>query len=67
MGTVLANNRRSINHPIAVANYLASTGITDVRVLQAAVLHDTVEDTDTTVRGSSGLWLSISADTVQRS
>ncbi|WWC96040.1 hypothetical protein V866_002907 [Kwoniella sp. B9012] len=38
-----------INHPIAVANYLSSTGITDVRVLQAAVLHDTVEDTHTTI------------------
>ncbi|ORY24286.1 hypothetical protein BCR39DRAFT_547219 [Naematelia encephala] len=38
-----------INHPIAVANFLASTGIQDVRVLQAAVLHDTVEDTHTTV------------------
>ncbi|WRT67841.1 uncharacterized protein IL334_004815 [Kwoniella shivajii] len=38
-----------INHPIAVANYLSSTGVTDVRVLQAAVLHDTVEDTHTTI------------------
>ena len=39
----------SINHPIAVANFLASTGITDMDVLQAAVLHDTVEDTHTTI------------------
>ncbi|WVN85077.1 uncharacterized protein L203_100219 [Cryptococcus depauperatus CBS 7841] len=38
-----------INHPIAVANYLSSTGITDVRILQAAILHDTVEDTHTTI------------------
>ncbi|WWC62488.1 uncharacterized protein I303_105084 [Kwoniella dejecticola CBS 10117] len=38
-----------INHPIAVSNYLSSTGITDVKVLQAAVLHDTVEDTHTTI------------------
>ncbi|ODN77634.1 hypothetical protein L202_04792 [Cryptococcus amylolentus CBS 6039] len=38
-----------INHPIAVANYLATTGITDVRVLQAAILHDTVEDTHTSI------------------
>ncbi|WWD18546.1 hypothetical protein CI109_102999 [Kwoniella shandongensis] len=38
-----------INHPIAVANFLSSTGVTDVRVLQAAILHDTVEDTHTTV------------------
>ena len=39
----------SINHPIAVANFLSSTGVTDVRVLQSAILHDTVEDTCTTV------------------
>ncbi|EIW73523.1 hypothetical protein TREMEDRAFT_56223 [Tremella mesenterica DSM 1558] len=38
-----------INHPIAVANLLSSTGVTDVRILQAAILHDTVEDTCTTV------------------
>lgn len=38
-----------INHPVAVANFLSSTGILDVRVLQAAVLHDTVEDTHTTI------------------
>ncbi|WVQ83098.1 hypothetical protein IAT38_005236 [Cryptococcus sp. DSM 104549] len=38
-----------INHPIAVANFLSSTGVTDVRVLQAAILHDTVEDTHTTI------------------
>ncbi|GAU91453.1 hypothetical protein RvY_03702 [Ramazzottius varieornatus] len=39
-----------INHPIGVAHILASEGgITDVKVLQAAILHDTVEDTDTTL------------------
>jgi guanosine-3',5'-bis(diphosphate) 3'-pyrophosphohydrolase len=38
-----------INHPIAVAHLLADTGgITDLVTLMAAVLHDTVEDTDTT-------------------
>uniref|UniRef100_A0A8D0KN26 Guanosine-3',5'-bis(diphosphate) 3'-pyrophosphohydrolase MESH1 n=1 Tax=Salvator merianae TaxID=96440 RepID=A0A8D0KN26_SALMN len=38
-----------INHPIGVAQILAQeAGVTDVAVLQAAVLHDTVEDTDTT-------------------
>jgi len=38
-----------INHPIAVANLLASTGgVADVDVLCAAILHDTVEDTATT-------------------
>jgi guanosine-3',5'-bis(diphosphate) 3'-pyrophosphohydrolase len=38
-----------INHPIGVA-YLAMSlgGITDLVVLQAALLHDTVEDTNTT-------------------
>lgn len=38
-----------INHPIALANVLANeAGIDDERVLIAAVLHDTVEDTETT-------------------
>ncbi|MEO6325759.1 MAG: HD domain-containing protein [Thermoanaerobaculia bacterium] len=38
-----------INHPIAVASLLASVGgITDIDVLCAAVLHDTIEDTETT-------------------
>jgi len=38
-----------INHPIALANVLANeVGIDDERVLIAAVLHDTVEDTNTT-------------------
>jgi GTP diphosphokinase / guanosine-3',5'-bis(diphosphate) 3'-diphosphatase len=37
-----------INHPIALAHLLATTGgVEDIVVLQAAVLHDTVEDTDT--------------------
>lgn len=39
-----------INHPIAVAELLASVaGVDDVEVLQAAVLHDVVEDTEVTV------------------
>lgn len=38
-----------INHPIGVAAILSQeAGITDVAVLQAALLHDTVEDTKTT-------------------
>ena len=38
-----------INHPIAVANVLANkAGITDPVTLCAAVLHDTIEDTETT-------------------
>ncbi|XP_069722894.1 guanosine-3',5'-bis(diphosphate) 3'-pyrophosphohydrolase MESH1 [Phaenicophaeus curvirostris] len=39
-----------INHPIGVARILAQeAGVTDIVVLQAALLHDTVEDTDTTL------------------
>jgi len=39
-----------INHPIAVANVLADAGgVTDPVILCAALLHDTVEDTETTV------------------
>jgi GTP diphosphokinase / guanosine-3',5'-bis(diphosphate) 3'-diphosphatase len=38
-----------INHPIALANLLANeVGVDDERVLIAAILHDTVEDTATT-------------------
>lgn len=38
-----------INHPIALANVLANEGgVTDVVVLCSAVLHDTIEDTETT-------------------
>lgn len=38
-----------INHPIGVANILANEGdVTDLDVVLAAILHDTVEDTDTT-------------------
>ena|SRR5687768_14299272 len=38
-----------INHPIALANILwASGGIHDLDVICAALLHDTVEDTETT-------------------
>ena len=38
-----------INHPIALANVLANEAqVHDETVLVAAVLHDTIEDTDTT-------------------
>jgi (p)ppGpp synthase/HD superfamily hydrolase len=38
-----------INHPIAVAEVLARIGqVADVAILQAALLHDTLEDTETT-------------------
>jgi len=38
-----------INHPIALANVLANEGgVADTTVLCAAILHDTIEDTETT-------------------
>lgn len=38
-----------INHPISLASILCNEGhITDIDVICAALLHDTVEDTDTT-------------------
>jgi guanosine-3',5'-bis(diphosphate) 3'-pyrophosphohydrolase len=38
-----------INHPLQLAHVLATEGgVTDLKTLMAAVLHDTVEDTQTT-------------------
>jgi guanosine-3',5'-bis(diphosphate) 3'-pyrophosphohydrolase len=37
-----------INHPIAVAAELADVGVMDMEILAAALLHDTLEDTDAT-------------------
>jgi guanosine-3',5'-bis(diphosphate) 3'-pyrophosphohydrolase len=37
-----------INHPIDVAAELAEVGVTDHEILAAALLHDTLEDTDAT-------------------
>ncbi len=38
-----------INHPIALADVLANEGgVADITVLAAAILHDTIEDTETT-------------------
>jgi guanosine-3',5'-bis(diphosphate) 3'-pyrophosphohydrolase len=38
-----------INHPIALAHVLTNeAGITNARLLAAAILHDTIEDTETT-------------------
>lgn len=46
-----------INHPIHVAQILAETGgITDVEILAAAILHDTVEDTETSLDELSQLF-----------
>ena len=38
-----------INHPISLANILAQRWVIDESVLCAAILHDTIEDTETTV------------------
>ena len=44
-----------INHPLALARVLAEEGgVTDVATLCAALLHDTVEDTDTTIEELTG-------------
>lgn len=44
-----ADSSPYINHPIALANVLANEGgVDDATVLCAAVLHDTIEDTETT-------------------
>jgi GTP diphosphokinase / guanosine-3',5'-bis(diphosphate) 3'-diphosphatase len=46
-----------INHPLEVANIIANVGkITDYDVLMAAILHDTVEDTETTAEELTGLF-----------
>ncbi len=38
-----------INHPLEVANLLANVGgVNDIGILMAAILHDTIEDTDAT-------------------
>jgi len=37
-----------INHPLDVARILTDAGVEDVEILMAAILHDTIEDTDTT-------------------
>ena len=38
-----------INHPLGVAHILTTAGVEDVEVIVSAILHDTVEDTDTTL------------------
>ncbi|KOR30214.1 hypothetical protein TI04_06770 [Achromatium sp. WMS2] len=38
-----------INHPLEVVNILVTAGVTDLHTMIAAILHDTVEDTNTTL------------------
>ena len=46
---LVRNTQPYINHPISVSLLLAEIGgITDAEVLSAAILHDTLEDTNTT-------------------
>ena len=43
-----ANASPYINHPIDLTEVLVNAGVTDTEVLCVAILHDTVEDTETT-------------------
>jgi GTP diphosphokinase / guanosine-3',5'-bis(diphosphate) 3'-diphosphatase len=44
-----------INHPLEVANLLANVGkVSDYDILIAAILHDTIEDTETTPEELTG-------------
>ena len=52
-----ANASPYINHPIALANVLANEGLVgDEPVLIAAILHDTIEDTETTAEELTALF-----------
>lgn len=43
-----SNKTPYINHPIEVAHILTQCGINDIDILAGALLHDTLEDTNTT-------------------
>jgi guanosine-3',5'-bis(diphosphate) 3'-pyrophosphohydrolase len=50
-------NTPYINHPISLANLLANHGsVTNANVIVAALLHDTIEDTDATADEIEGLF-----------
>jgi len=54
-----------INHPIALAQVLCNeAGVEDAEVLAAAVLHDTIEDTETTEDELTAAFGSVIASTV---
>ncbi len=55
-----------INHPIALARTLAvEGGVSDTKTLIAAVLHDTVEDTDTSIEEIRAMFGAKVADVVR--
>ena len=54
-----------IYHPIAVANLLNIVGIEDPNVIAAALLHDTLEDTNTTKAELRAVFGQVVADLVQ--
>jgi len=55
-----------INHPISLARMLTvEGGVTDTLVLMAAILHDTIEDTDTTYEELRAHFGRIVADVVR--
>jgi guanosine-3',5'-bis(diphosphate) 3'-pyrophosphohydrolase len=54
-----------INHPLGVAATLAVAGVGDVDVLMAALLHDTVEDTDCSLGEIDGEFGSVVASLVR--
>ncbi len=52
-----AESEPYINHPLEVANILANIGnVTDHEILMAAILHDTIEDTETTAEELTALF-----------
>lgn len=53
-----------INHPLAVAKMLSDHGVTDQDTIFAALLHDVIEDTETTIEEVSVLFGQSVADMV---
>lgn len=55
-----------VNHPIALATVLVEEGgVVDVEILCAALLHDTIEDTDATMEELTDTFGEVIADVVQ--
>lgn len=55
-----------INHPIEVAEVLVRVGgVTDLAMIQAAILHDTIEDTETTPQEIEDLFGTVVRSLVQ--